>query len=236
MGRRFKGYYSRTSAKVDAQSDIAESLSTLADPASFPFDKVANSYCYLAYRCIDGQYRDVDSLLSHFTRVFEMVDAQPHDHVRARWLVAVVTAHVNLLGFLRGIDAIDVNVLDRALDIHLLMPPDGWQRSLVNSLSCHTIRALIAKKNNHIDTLHEVLFSALEVYRRTIPAYQFIDDSSDILYEVHDAAVILGVLLEVGRGTNFPVRYIQPAFFSLNPLLRGPLRTIIVSEMCILAN
>lgn len=226
MGRRFKGYYFRPAAGSDVSSNCAESLASLADPVSFPFGKVANSYCYLAYRCLDGSFRDVDGVLSKFSNVFQLIDSQPADHVRARWLIAVVTAHTYLLGVLRGIESVDVEILDRALDVHLLMPPDGWQRSLVNSLSCHMIRALIAKRGNDIDMLHEVLFSALEVYRRTLPTYQFIDDSSDILYEIHDAAAILGSLIEMGRGTQFPVRYLKHPGISIAVLPNGPLRDI----------
>lgn len=224
MGRRFKGYYFRPSADADVLKNIAESIAALTQPSEFPFEKVANSFCYLAYRCLDGAYRDVDQALSLFPAVFERIDSQPHDHIRARWLVAVVTANAYLAGVMRGFNAIDVSFLNRALDIHLLMPPDGWQRSLVNSLSCHMIRAHIAKRADDVDVLHEVLFSALEVYRRIIPTYQFIDDSSDILYEVHDAAAILGGLIEMGRGTQFPVRYLQHAGFSLEALPNGPLR------------
>jgi hypothetical protein len=228
MGRRFKGYYFRPSADADVSKNIAESLAALSQPSEFPFGKVANSFCYMAYRCLDGEYRHVDQVLSLFPAVFELVDSQPYDHIRARWLVAIVTANTYLTGVMRGVDAIDVSFLDRALDIHLLMPPDGWQRSLVNSLSCHMIRAHIAKRAGDIDVLHEVLFSALEVYRRTIPTYQFIDDSSDILYEVHDAAAILGGLIEMGRGTQFPVRYLQHAGFSLASLPNGPLRDLML--------
>lgn len=228
MGRRFKGYYFRPSADADASKNIAESVTTLACLHDHPFGKVANSYCYLAYRCLDGSYREVDTLLAHFPAVFSYVDTQPDDHIRSRWLVALVTAHTYLLGVMRGIDAVDAAVLDRALDIHLLMPPAGWQRSLVNSLSCHMIRAYIAKQKGDIDMLHEVLFSALEVYRRALPTYQFIDDSSDILYEVHDASAILGGLIEMGRGTQFPVRYLHHSGFSLAALPNGPLRDLMM--------
>jgi len=228
MGRRFKGYYFRPSADADVSKNIAESINALTHPSDHPFGKVANSFCYMAYRCLDGSYRDVDTILSFFPTAFGCVDSQPEDHVRARWIVALITAYTYLLGVMRGFDAIDVPVLDRALDIHLLMPPTGWQRSLVNSLACHMIRARIAQQTGDIDMLHEVLFSALEVYRRALPTYQFIDDSSDILYEVHDASAILGGLIEMGRGTQFPVRYLHHSGFSLAALPNGPLRDLMM--------
>lgn len=231
MGRRFKGYYFRPASDADVPKNIADSVATLSDQSAHPFGKVANSFCYLAYRCLDGSYRDVDAVIAHFPAVFSLIDSQPEEHVRARWLVAVVTAYTYVAGVMRGINSIDVTALDRALDIHLLMPDLGWQRSLVNSLSCHTIRALIAKRAGDIDMLHEVLFSSLEVYRRAIPTYQFIDDSSDILYEVYDASAILGGLIELGRGTGFPVRYLKHPGFTFESLPNGPLRTIVMTEI-----